>query len=236
MEQIEDGQEDHNVLARLAGETATVDAGVREKLTWFVQRVFAHVGGKQISVGQFLGPEAAQAHVLAHLVPYELETSRDRDSWCLPDISFRAHTSRRQDMTRSRRPWTCATHPSCNSKHRLDDEPTPGGGENVVERRDPAAMLPHHRSHATSPKLMTRWQSRRANTIAIPMWTVRSSDDVADRRPAQAQCHGSNRPSVSLEQKESERVEIVFDRPVPHRLNHPRSDMGPSVEPCEELH
>ena len=67
MEQIEDGQEDHNVLARLAGETATMTADVREKLTSFVQRVLAHVGGKRISVGQFLGPEAAEAHVGAHL-------------------------------------------------------------------------------------------------------------------------------------------------------------------------
>ena len=67
MEQIEDGQEDHNVLARLVGEIAMVDAGVRERLTAFVQRVFAHAGEKRISVGRFLGPDAAEAHVIAHL-------------------------------------------------------------------------------------------------------------------------------------------------------------------------
>ena len=66
MEQIEDGEEDHNVLARPLGESGVVDSEVRDKLTRFVEAVFAHVGGKQISVGQFLGPEAAAAHVAAH--------------------------------------------------------------------------------------------------------------------------------------------------------------------------
>jgi inorganic pyrophosphatase len=66
MEQIEDGQEDHNVLARLLNEDREVDAVVEEQLTRFVQRVFAHHPDKQISVGRFLGFDSAEAHVLAH--------------------------------------------------------------------------------------------------------------------------------------------------------------------------
>jgi inorganic pyrophosphatase len=67
MEQMEDGQEDHNVLARPVGESGVVDSEVREKLTRFVEAVFAHVTGKEISVGRFLGSEAAKAHIAAHL-------------------------------------------------------------------------------------------------------------------------------------------------------------------------
>lgn len=67
MEQMEDGQEDHNVLARPVGEPGGVDSEVRETLTRFVETVFSHVAGKEMSVGRFLGPEAAEAHVASHL-------------------------------------------------------------------------------------------------------------------------------------------------------------------------
>ena len=66
MEQIEDGQEDHNVLAVLEGENPTVDETVRADLTDFVGQVFADVEGKQIRIGRFLGREAALAHLSAH--------------------------------------------------------------------------------------------------------------------------------------------------------------------------
>jgi inorganic pyrophosphatase len=66
MEQFEDGKPDHNVLATLS-RVESIDAGTRATLSEFVLGVFAHIPGKQISVGRFLGPTAAEAHVLAHL-------------------------------------------------------------------------------------------------------------------------------------------------------------------------
>lgn len=66
MEQIEDGQEDHNVLAALPGEDMRVDATVQAELTDFVAHVFDHVEGKGIAVGRFLGQEEAVAHISAH--------------------------------------------------------------------------------------------------------------------------------------------------------------------------
>jgi inorganic pyrophosphatase len=65
MEQIEDGQEDHNVLAQLHGESGVVDASVQAKLTDFVLHVFDHVDGKQIHVGRFLDADDAGAFVAA---------------------------------------------------------------------------------------------------------------------------------------------------------------------------
>src|SRR3989344_4253782 len=50
MEQIEDGKEDHNVLARLNGEEATVGPEIKEKLTEFVSHVFDHRIGKVVKV------------------------------------------------------------------------------------------------------------------------------------------------------------------------------------------
>jgi inorganic pyrophosphatase len=59
MEQIEDGENDHNVLAVPVGETFELTDEVQETLRDFVLHVFEHVPGKQMYVGQFLGPEAA---------------------------------------------------------------------------------------------------------------------------------------------------------------------------------
>ena len=64
MEQIEDGKEDHNVLASLQGEGPKVDGAAQAKLTDFVRHVFDHVEGKQIRVGKFLGVHEAEAQVL----------------------------------------------------------------------------------------------------------------------------------------------------------------------------
>ncbi len=66
MEQIEDGQEDHNVLAALLDEEAIVDDKTKQILTEFVVHVFDHIAGKRISVGRFLGRDAALAHILSH--------------------------------------------------------------------------------------------------------------------------------------------------------------------------
>jgi hypothetical protein len=63
MEQIEDGKEDHNVLARLRDESSGVTPAIESVLTDFVQHVFDHVDGKQISAGRFLGVESARTHI-----------------------------------------------------------------------------------------------------------------------------------------------------------------------------
>jgi inorganic pyrophosphatase len=67
MEQFEDGVDDHNVLARCADETVVVTNEIRALLKDFVLNVFRHVEGKRISVGQFLGVQEAESHVMANL-------------------------------------------------------------------------------------------------------------------------------------------------------------------------
>ena len=66
MEQVEDGREDHNVLARIAGESPAIDDGIQRMLRDFSRGVFAHVPDKRMVVGRFLGMEAAAAHIAAH--------------------------------------------------------------------------------------------------------------------------------------------------------------------------
>ncbi len=66
MEQIEDGQEDHNVLASPAGEEFQFDDEARKALTDFVDHVFDHIAGKQGRAGRFLDREAAAAWTTAH--------------------------------------------------------------------------------------------------------------------------------------------------------------------------
>ena len=66
MEQMEDGVEDHNVLAALPDEPHIVDRCTQELLIEFVHQVFEHVEGKQISVGRFVGKEAALDYVAQH--------------------------------------------------------------------------------------------------------------------------------------------------------------------------
>jgi inorganic pyrophosphatase len=67
MEQVEDGKEDHNILAALKSEDVAIDREVQAMLTEFVCHVFDHVEGKQIRVGRFLGPREAMAHLEASL-------------------------------------------------------------------------------------------------------------------------------------------------------------------------
>jgi hypothetical protein len=45
MEQFEDGVDDHNVLARLAGEDIHLTTKIESNLTDFVLNVFKHVQG-----------------------------------------------------------------------------------------------------------------------------------------------------------------------------------------------
>ena len=65
MEQIEDGEDDHKVLARLCGEEVVIDSSVRETLTDFVHQSFKHFAGMQVRVGEFVGREEAEATIVA---------------------------------------------------------------------------------------------------------------------------------------------------------------------------
>jgi inorganic pyrophosphatase len=69
MEQIEDGLEDHNVLARVIGDDVQITSEIEATLTDFVANVFRHIEGKQITVGKFLSADHAGAHIHAHADP-----------------------------------------------------------------------------------------------------------------------------------------------------------------------
>lgn len=60
LEQIEDGKEDHNILAVLPGETAVLGGDTKNKLTDFVSHVFDHRKEKVVKVGRFLGRNDAE--------------------------------------------------------------------------------------------------------------------------------------------------------------------------------
>jgi inorganic pyrophosphatase len=66
MEQIEDGEIDHNVLAVLPGEAVEVNEEVKQTLIEFVGHVFDHIKGKRILIGEFLGYEAAMEYIARH--------------------------------------------------------------------------------------------------------------------------------------------------------------------------
>jgi inorganic pyrophosphatase len=66
MEQIEDGEEDHSVLAVLPDEAPPLRLAIEKRLAEFVMHVFDHLDGKRIQVGRFLGKEAALAHLVRH--------------------------------------------------------------------------------------------------------------------------------------------------------------------------
>jgi inorganic pyrophosphatase len=63
LEQFEDGEIDHNVLASVDGDGERVTDEVVETLRDFILNVFDHVPGKQISVGRTLNRAAAMAHI-----------------------------------------------------------------------------------------------------------------------------------------------------------------------------
>jgi inorganic pyrophosphatase len=63
MEQIEDGQVDHNVLAVLPGEDRLLNSEVKLILTDFVRHVFDHIPGKNIQTGEFRDGDAAARHI-----------------------------------------------------------------------------------------------------------------------------------------------------------------------------
>jgi inorganic pyrophosphatase len=62
LEQVEDGEVDHKVLAVLPGET--FELGQAEPaLRAFVSRVFAHVPGKRMTIGRLLDRQAAEVYL-----------------------------------------------------------------------------------------------------------------------------------------------------------------------------
>ena len=67
LEQIEDGEEDHNVLAALQGEAPEIDQAMMDTFREFTFHVFDHVPGKEIAVGRLLPREAAEQHIRACL-------------------------------------------------------------------------------------------------------------------------------------------------------------------------
>ncbi len=65
LEQIEDGEEDHNILATVPGEAPEISSSVVDTLHQFISHVFEHVPGKRITIGRLLSKAAAQAHIQA---------------------------------------------------------------------------------------------------------------------------------------------------------------------------
>jgi len=59
MEQIEDNQIDHKVLAMLPGEERSLDRETTQTLVEFARHVFDHVPGKKMEIGEFRNREAA---------------------------------------------------------------------------------------------------------------------------------------------------------------------------------
>lgn len=66
MEQIEDGKQDHNVLAVLQGEEERLDSKTKRELVEFVSHVFDHVTGKTVLAGNFHGRESAMNYIRQH--------------------------------------------------------------------------------------------------------------------------------------------------------------------------
>lgn len=63
LEQVEDGETDHKVIAVPEGEPEAVTPPQEAALRAFAGAVFAHVPGKTMTVGRLLGREAAQDYV-----------------------------------------------------------------------------------------------------------------------------------------------------------------------------
>lgn len=61
MEQLENGEQDHNVLATLPDEPWPLDDGVRQTLAEFVSHVFDDMPERLVQAGEFRSVEAARA-------------------------------------------------------------------------------------------------------------------------------------------------------------------------------
>ncbi|HET9717369.1 MAG TPA: inorganic diphosphatase [Pseudolabrys sp.] len=63
LEQIEDGEIDHKVLAAPIGEVTVIDETVIAALKTFISSVFAHVPGKRMEIGRLLGRDSAEDYL-----------------------------------------------------------------------------------------------------------------------------------------------------------------------------
>lgn len=60
MEQIEDGQEDHKIIAVLKNEHAEINDQLKKELADFISNVFSHLPAKTMKVGNLYGPQEAE--------------------------------------------------------------------------------------------------------------------------------------------------------------------------------
>ena len=63
VEYVEDGKEDHKVLAKLANETPTVDSTVKNKIVEFDKHFFDHRPEKVSRRGNFYGKDKAEEYI-----------------------------------------------------------------------------------------------------------------------------------------------------------------------------
>ena len=63
LEQIEDGEVDHKVLAAMPGQAVDLGQGIREELQDFIYSVFARFPDVRVEVGRLLPKEAALQHI-----------------------------------------------------------------------------------------------------------------------------------------------------------------------------
>lgn len=63
LEQVEDGEIDHKVLAVPSGAYATIDEAVIGALKKFISGVFADIPNKRMEIGRLLGRDAAESYV-----------------------------------------------------------------------------------------------------------------------------------------------------------------------------
>ena len=66
MEQIEDGEIDHKILAVMESDPVTLDEGIKQTLVEFADHVFDHIPGKTMRIGAFRDQEAALDYVRRH--------------------------------------------------------------------------------------------------------------------------------------------------------------------------
>jgi inorganic pyrophosphatase len=63
LEQIEDGEVDHKILAVPSGGSATIDQAVIAALKEFISGVFSHVPNKRMEIGRLLDRNAAKSYL-----------------------------------------------------------------------------------------------------------------------------------------------------------------------------
>ena len=63
LEQVEDGEVDHKILAVPSGGSATIDDAVVAALKEFISGVFSHVPDKRMEIGRLLGPDDAENYL-----------------------------------------------------------------------------------------------------------------------------------------------------------------------------